>query len=128
METLQGEQLYFDPLAEEGEEFKPMEAFDYIRERYENKEVEHDYTADQFVSDVEALMLDSVFVERFEEAEAIAARMHEMCAGNHEVQESMERSEFFGSIKEDDGHGHNKEETHKKCATCDKERCECKKK
>jgi hypothetical protein len=127
VETFHEEQMFFDPFAEEGEEFKPLEAFDTIRERYENKEVEHDYTADQFVSDVEALMLDSTFMERFEEAEAIAARMHEMCVGDHAVQESMLGSEVFGSHGEDDGHGHKKIETHKKCSKCEKYSCECKK-
>ena len=58
-------QLFYDPFAaEENQEFLDgAAAFDTILARYKNDEVVHDYTADDFVKDAEALMLDAGFQE-----------------------------------------------------------------
>lgn len=110
METL-NEELYFDPFADDGEQlFDPTAAFAELEQRYTDGDVEHDYTADNFVRDTEALMMDAAFVERFEEAQAIAARMHELCGEDHMLnqafQEVSESRGLFNSHEIHDGHNH----------------------
>lgn len=110
------EQLFFDPFAEAGEEpFDVVLSFQTIFERYENKEIEHDYTADKFVADTEALMLDAQFAGQFQQAQAIAMRMHELCMDDHVLQTSMSTSELFGQSQVGhDSHQHDETAAHKK--------------
>ena len=110
METL-NQELYFDPFAEEAEQlFDPKAAFARLEERYIAGDVEHDYTADNFVRDTEALMLDAMFVERFDAVRAVALRMHELCGDDHMLSQSLQSndslSSLFGAHKAHDGHDH----------------------
>lgn len=87
------ETMFFDPFAENGaEEFNPLLSHAAMWARYLNKEVEHDYTADRFVSDHQALMMDSIFLGRYEEAELMAASMHRGCQHDHELSKSFMES------------------------------------
>lgn len=105
-ETAHTEQLFYDPFAEEGEQFFDAAAsFDAIKARYQSGDVEHDYTADKFVSDTQALMLDAHFVGQFEQAQAIAARMHELCGEDHALREALQASGPSGS-EDHAAHGH----------------------
>ena len=111
METRSSE-LYFDPFAEEGEQlFDPAHAFTQLEERYRAGNVRHDYTADNFVRDTEALMLDAVFVERFDAVQAMASRMHQLCGEDHMLGQAFQSNETFSDFMsghgKDDGHNHN---------------------
>jgi hypothetical protein len=105
---------FLDPLSESGAEvFDPLASMEAITARYLDNEVEHDYTADKFVSDTQSLMLDAQFVGKFEEAQAIAMRMHQMCGEDHGLQMSLNANESFSSAlegmlgsNEHDGHDH----------------------
>jgi hypothetical protein len=98
------QELYFDPFADDGAElFDPNELFEQIKSNYEQGNIEHDYSADNFVKDTEALLLDATFVERFDAVQAIAAEMHRMCGEDHVLRTAMSESGYFGS---EDAHGH----------------------
>ncbi len=101
--------LFLNPFAENGEEmFDPMVAHQKLWERYQNHEIEHDYTADKFVADTQALMMDAAFVGRFEQAALIAAQMHILCGEDHNLQQSLQANSFFNQTDtERDHHGHN---------------------
>jgi len=119
-------QLFFDPFAEGGEQlFDPQTAHQSMWERYAAGDVEHDYTADKFVADTEALMMDAQFVGQFEAAQAIAERMHVLCGEDHGLRESMETSGLFGHQHDGLGeHDHNEagEKDEKKKAKKDKKK------
>ncbi|HVV26215.1 MAG TPA: hypothetical protein VHC21_04265 [Candidatus Saccharimonadales bacterium] len=111
-ERLASEQLFFDPFAaEEGkaEFFDPQVSHQAMWERYANDEVKHDYTADKFVADTEALMMDAQFVGQFEAAQAIAERMHMLCGEDHGLRASMEASSLLGNHPDDHDHNHNEQ-------------------
>ncbi len=103
-------QLFYDPFAaEENQEFLDgAAAFDTILARYKNDEVVHDYTADDFVKDAEALMLDADFQERWSEMSYIAAQMHQLCGDDHGMMQRFEQSDVFSSFMQNnhDGHDH----------------------
>lgn len=107
MEQLRIPEAYFDPFADESEQTAPEELFQQIMDRYQNNEIEHDYTADKFVADTEALLLDSQFTENFAAYEQITARMHQLCGEDHLLASTMNESSLFSSKHGlDDGHGH----------------------
>lgn len=101
---------------------------------YEEGRVVHDDAADKFVAKAEALWLDAVFMERFEEAQMIANRKHELCNHDHELQNKMEQNGLFGIHDENDGHGHEKQDFDKdrnkkhtsKCSSRNGRKCDCK--
>lgn len=125
MERATEQQLFFDPFAAEGAQFSPLDSFDYIYERYKNNEISHDYTADAFVQDVEALMLDAVFVEQFEAAALIASRMHQLCGEDHTLRSALTESGLFGGEEDNHGHEHTSADD---CEDCGNHKCTCKKK
>lgn len=87
---------YFDPFIENGEQiFDPVSSHELITQRYLANDIDHDYSADEYVRDTQALMLDAQFLDRFEDARAIAARMHEICGENHDLTESVNANEAF---------------------------------
>lgn len=94
--------MFFDPFAETGQQlFDPLEAFARTEARYLDEEVEHDYTADKFVSDAEVLIMDAQFNGMFAVAALIENRMHQLCAGcdghgDSRLSSSMEQSGVFG--------------------------------
>ncbi len=94
MRQAAGEQLFFDPFAEQdGQEyFDPIAAHRTMWERYAAGEVEHDYTADEFVADTQALMLDAQFTGQFEQAQMIAQQMHLLCGEDHGLQASLRQN------------------------------------
>lgn len=103
MEKL-NEQLYFDPFAEEGEQlYDPIQAFSAMEQHYLEGRVEHNYAADEFVAQTEAAMLDAVFLERFDAAQVIASRMHQLCGEDHGLNQAAQRSEVFSSLMETHG-------------------------
>ncbi len=93
----QQENLFFDPFAEDQalQEFDPIASHESLWRRYKNNEIKHDYTADKFVADTQALMMDSEFRGRFEQAATIAARMHELCGEHRDVDQAMRNNETF---------------------------------
>lgn len=103
---------YFDPFAEQGQGWDPIAVFDEIFDNYAHGAVEHDYTADQFVTDTEALMLDAQFTENFAAMSSIAARMHQLCGEDHALQAAMKTSRLFGDKEHTyaDGHIHHDSE------------------
>jgi len=101
------EQLFFDPFAESSEQlFDSLKSHEVLFAHYEAGKVEHDYSADEFVADTEALMLDARFVGQFEQAQAIAAQMHLLCAEDHGLRSSMNDSLLFAQPAEHDDHDH----------------------
>lgn len=84
------ERQFFDPFAENGHEFNALQSFELILERYQSDEIAHDYHADRFVADTEALLLDAVFVEQFEAVQMIAATMHQLCNHDQQLREQYE--------------------------------------
>ena len=116
METMNEQQLYYDPFADLGQEsFDPTEAFLKAKHNYVQGSVEHDYSADKFVADTEALMLEAQFIDRFDAVQAIAAQMHQMCGDDHGLRSSFERSSMGltdGEHSENDGHNHGPEDSH----------------
>jgi hypothetical protein len=109
--------LYFDPFAENGAElFDPTEAFAQIKANYQQGGVEHDYSADNFVKDTEALLMDAAFLERFDAVQAIAAEMHRMCGEDHAVRSAMSQSDYFGAEDSHNhqGHDHSHEDDNRK--------------
>jgi hypothetical protein len=103
-------ELFYDPFASQGEQyFDPEVAHQAMWEKYAGRDVEHDYTADKFVSDTEALMLDAQFVGQFDQAQAIAERMHVMCGEDHGLQQSVTANESLSGLlgnNNHDGHDH----------------------
>lgn len=98
-------ELFFDPFAEEGaEEFNPIVAHEAMWERYAAHEIEHDYTVDHFVADTQALMLDAQFTERFDEAAAIAQRMHMLCGEDHGLAQRVSANETLQELLGDEHH------------------------
>ena len=105
----------YDPFAEPSEQlFEPAQAFYQIEQEYRNNEVHHDFSADAFVRQAELLMLDAAFIGRFDAAQAIAARMHQLCGEDHGLNRAAQHSETFTSLidmyKTDDGHTHNEDD------------------
>lgn len=96
------EQLYFDPFAEAGNEFSATESFDAILDRYQNQEIEHDYTADQFVADTKNLLLDALFTDQFMAFQAITESMHQLCGHDQAVQQAFE--EHFDHPQDEGSH------------------------
>lgn len=89
-------ELFYDPFAEDDEvNFDPVTAHTELWERYENKEIEHDYAADNFLADTQALMMDAQFLGRYAEVEMIAARMHTLCGEDHMLEQTMQNNETF---------------------------------
>lgn len=116
--TTYEQDIFFDPFSEGNEDFNPEDLFEAIFAKYQNNEVEHDYTADNFVKDTEALMLDARFTEQFSAFESIAARMHQLCADDHSLSSAMENSSLFGASQKHDSHdghshGHDEENDHR---------------
>jgi len=113
-ETLQlhQEKMFYDPFAENAaDNFKPLNAHAAMWKRYHNREVKHDYTADQFVADTNALLMDTHFLGRYKEAEMIAASMHAGCIHDHTLSQSLEEnsstSTYLNSASnEHAGHDH----------------------
>ncbi len=115
------EQLFFDPFADAGENaFNPEASFEALFERYENREVEHNYAADQFVRDVEAVLLDAQFVDRLAAMQSIASRLHALCGEDHGLQTSINQSQLkeylpaFGGDDDHHSHTHHREQKGKK--------------
>ena len=108
-----GGDLFYNPFAEENEEFfDGAQAFDAILARYVADEIKHDYTADQFVKDAEALLLDASFQEHWRDMSYIAAQMHQLCGDDHGVlQQRFEQSSAFSTLMHE-GHDHNDHESH----------------
>jgi Zn-finger nucleic acid-binding protein len=109
-ETL-GKVTFFDPFAAEGiQEFNPLQSYEIAKQRYSNNEVEHDYSADMFVADAEALVFDSQFAGMMEQAALIEADMHARCGGHDpSLQSSVQQSSLFGKkehYSHDDHAGH----------------------
>jgi hypothetical protein len=99
--------LYFDPFADNGAElFDPSELFEQIKSNYEQGNVKHDYSADNFVKDTESLLMDAVFLERFDAVQAIAAEMHRMCGEDHNLRTAMQENGYFGHENEHVLHNH----------------------
>lgn len=109
--------VFFDPFSQQ--EFDPAGSFDTLLQRYLDNEVEHDYTADAFVRDTEALLLDAEFVGQFAVAEAIAMQMHELCGDDHAVKDAFQ-SLTTDKHDHDSDHDHEADEVHDaaKCASC----------
>jgi len=107
-----GEALFFDPFAETGaqQEFDPIASHQSLWERYKNSEIEHDYTADKFVADSQALMMNSHFAGRFEEAAMLASQMHAMCGGDEHLSKAVMGNEGFremlGPLESHGDHDH----------------------
>jgi hypothetical protein len=111
------ETKYFDPFADEMEqqEYDGLVVFESLFERYQNEDIEHDFTADKFVEAAETLMLDAHFLARFDEVETISRRMQELCAHDHNMEEAAKGSSIFGSLFTDkDEHGHDQKIDEKK--------------
>ena len=111
MERSTTKELFFDPFAEAGEElFDPLTAHASMWERYQNREVEHDYTADNFLADTQAIMMDAQFLGRFDAAQSIAANMHAMCNHDQALAQSLQNNEstasYLNSFSSHDGHSH----------------------
>lgn len=90
---------FIDVFAEESAQPQPIDiekTFIEIVDRYQNQEIEHDYSADQFVQDTEILMLDATFQDQLEIANAIAAQMHAMCTHDHNLANSVSQNELLG--------------------------------
>ena len=105
------EKNFFDPFAEAGQEnFDPVVAHANLWERYKNHEIEHDYTADNFLSDTQALMMDAQFLGQFAQAQVIVARMHELCGEDHGLAQSLQNNEvvsnYLNSFDSHSGHNH----------------------
>lgn len=104
--------VFYDPFAPQGEQFfDPLESYRLLEQRYAAGDVEHNYTADQFVADAAALVLDAHFTEKFEQAAIIEARMHQLCGGldghgDQTLSGSMKSNSVFGGHGDHDGHGH----------------------
>ena len=99
--------MYFDPFANEADQVAPDELFQQIMDRYLNNEIEHDYTADQFIADTEALLLDSHFIENFSAFERISAQMHQLCGEDHLLANALGNNALFiANHGHDDGHNH----------------------
>jgi len=99
--------LFYDPFAEQF--FDPLTIMDLLVQKYLDGKIEHDYTADNFVSDIEALQMDAVFLSKFHEAEEIASRMRELCAGDHYLQSSIDTKGVMknaGELQQHDGNDH----------------------
>jgi len=114
---------FFDPFAETPGEFNPFESMDRILQRYANNEIEHDYTADQFVSDAQALMLDSQFQGLMREANAMMELMHQLCEHDPALKAAAETNGLFAEQHDkNDGHGHEDKDGHghnpKTCRLC----------
>jgi hypothetical protein len=112
-EVLTDRELFLDPFT--GEMFDPIASHEVILERYKSGEVEHDYTADRFLEDTQALMMDAQFMGMYAEAQSIAARMHILCGEDHNLAQTMQNNEamraLFGDKDEhsdSDGHNHGK--------------------
>lgn len=120
--------LYFDPFAgENGETFDPIASLAAIEQRYLNREIEHDYSADQFVRDAEALVMDSRFAGLMEQAAVIEARMHAMCGDHdHALSTSLRDSSIFGEQAEasDHSHSHSHEHNHDRKSKAKKKKSE----
>lgn len=108
--------LYFDPFAEDGSElFDPIDSFSQLRQAYEEGRITHDYSADEFVAKTEALMMDAIFVERFDAVQAIASQMHQLCGEDHGLRQQLGSSMISGindSHSENDGHNHTEDKHH----------------
>ena len=105
--------MYFDPFANEADQVAPDELFQQIMDRYLNNEIEHDYTADQFIADTEALLLDSHFTENFSAFERISAQMHQLCGEDHLLANSLVGNALFATNHgDDDGHNHDAANDH----------------
>jgi hypothetical protein len=107
------QELFFDPFAENGGElFDATQTFDRLFERYAAGQVEHDYTADKFVADTEALLLDAQFVGQFEQAQNIVAMMQKLCAHDHALEQTLAESVLFSAKSHDhDDHNHTPHES-----------------
>ena len=103
---------FFDPFAEEGEQtFDPIASMEAITARYLADEVEHDASADQFVAETQALILDAQFAGKFNEAVHIAEMAHLICGEDHAAQQSLygnesARSTIDGLVGQDAHAGH----------------------
>lgn len=100
---------FIDIFAEEGAQPQPIDiekTFVEIVDRYQNQQIEHDYSADQFVQDTETLMLDATFQDQLEVANAIAAQVHAMCTHDHSLADSVSQNELLGQHSLEDGHNH----------------------
>lgn len=85
---------FFDPFAEDGDQrFDPLATMEIITARYIADEVKHDSSADKFVADTQALIMDAQFVGKYNEAIQIAEMAHIICGENHAVQQSLKRNE-----------------------------------
>ena len=101
--------MFFDPFAEDNN-WDPEEAFEGIFEHYKTGSVSHDYTADMFVANTEAIMLGAQFTANFAAISSIASRMHQLCGEDHALQSAMQSSSVFGARHADnDGHDHSAE-------------------
>lgn len=107
-DILQDVHGFYDPFADTPEsEFDPENVFNQIVQNYHEQKVTHDDAADTFVARTEALMMDAVFVQRFDVVQSIAAQMHMMCGEDHNVQAQVEANSFlFNSMHNSDGHTH----------------------
>jgi hypothetical protein len=119
------EVLYYDPFAPEGQElFDAAESFEKLEARYLAGKVEHDYSADDFVRDVEALQMDAQFIGQMRAIEQISARMHEICGEDHNLQAAVEERarQHDHSQHEQDHTTHSNEEDDKKKKMKDKKK------
>lgn len=110
MSEVLSHELYYDPFAEEGQElFDPVETFNLIKQNYLDRKVQHDSSADEFVSKTEALMMDSVFIERFDAVQAIMGQLHNLCGEDHNLNQAVMKNSYLSGIdkhSENDGHDH----------------------
>ncbi|MGB4758970.1 MAG: hypothetical protein WBP26_02845 [Candidatus Saccharimonadales bacterium] len=89
--------IFFDPFAGGDEEAWDAEtAFDEIFARYANGKVEHNYTADMFVADTEAIVMDAHYAENLSAMTTIANRMHQLCNDDHQLQNAAQASGMLG--------------------------------
>jgi hypothetical protein len=103
-------ELFYDPFAEEGEEMYDADALHVeLAARYLNKEIEHDYTTDNFVKDTETAMMTAHYKGQFAAMQSIMQRMHEICGEDHNLQQQMNGSEalsVYDRHNKNDGHTH----------------------
>lgn len=97
---------FLDPLAESEEVVDIEESFGVAIKRYMDGEIEHDYTADMLVEDVETMMLDATFQGQLEQANAMAQQMHVMCQHDHGLMDSASQSDLLSQHFGELGHEH----------------------
>lgn len=103
---------FLNPFAEAGPEaiVDVEAAFEVITERYLSDEIEHDYTADNYVRDTETLMLEATFQDKLDIANAIAAQMGAMCQHDHSLMNSVNESGLLGQHSGEHDHAHKRQD------------------